>query len=270
MICKNIKIFLKKGLKTLYFFHVILIIVIFILCSLFAITNLDIGTLMLYRKINNHFTIKPISFIPLKKIPKPIITMVIAAEDYRFYEEWGIDPDGIHDALYLRNNLKMKYYGGSTITQQLARTLFLFPDKTFTRKYFEIIIAIEMDAFMKKERILELYLNSIEWGKGVFGIENASLCYFKKSVDQLSLDEMIRLVTIMPSPVKYNTDNFNSYKALSRRYEFLNQVMGLTSDDTASSTNDESTESILNTQGISNTDPIENNDEDTNNSEAGS
>jgi monofunctional biosynthetic peptidoglycan transglycosylase len=227
---------IKKIFRTLYLFHLLLAIFILILCALFAASNPDIGTLMIYRKINNHYKVKPICYVPLKKIPEPIITMVIAAEDDRFYEHWGIDLEGIHEALYLKNNLKMKYYGGSTITQQLVRTLFLFPDKTFTRKYFEIFIAVEMDALLKKDRILELYLNSIEWGKGIFGIENASYYYFNKSVDQLDTDEMIRLVTIMPSPVKYNTDNFNTYWVLSKRYEFLKEVMGV-SDSVLSDTN---------------------------------
>ncbi len=228
MTTANIKKYLKKSLKAVYLFHIILAIAVLLLCASYAILNPDIGTLMIYREINNHYRVKPIKYLPLNKIPRPIITMVIAAEDYRFYDHWGIDIDGIREALLTKNNLAKKYIGGSTITQQLVRTLFLIPNKTFTRKYFEIFMAIEMDALMKKDRILELYLNSIEWGKGIFGLENAALFYFNKSVEQLSLDEMIRLVTIIPSPVKYNPENFNSLKVLSRRYDFLNQVMGLT------------------------------------------
>jgi membrane peptidoglycan carboxypeptidase len=176
----------------------------------------------------------PVRFVPLRQIPRPIVSMVIAAEDYNYYNHWGIDPDGIREALFTRNNLAKKYIGGSTITQQLVRTLFLIPNKSYARKYLEILMAVEMDIFMKKERILELYLNSIEWGKGVFGIGNAALYYYRKSVQELSLDEMIKLVTIIPSPVKYNPDNFHIFGALSRRYDFLRGVMGLTGDqDTA-------------------------------------
>jgi monofunctional biosynthetic peptidoglycan transglycosylase len=221
----------KKILKAVYLFHLYLIIAIFFLCGLISLFNPGIGSLMIYRVINNHYPVKPVNFVPLKNIPKPVLTMVIAAEDDKFYDHWGIDLDGIHDAVFLKNNLRYKYYGGSTITQQLARTLFLIPNKTYIRKYFEIIIAVEMDCLMRKDRILELYLNSIEWGKGIFGIENASRYYFGKSVEALSIDEMIRLVTIMPSPVRYNTDNFNLHRALARRYEFLNEVMGFSSSD---------------------------------------
>jgi monofunctional biosynthetic peptidoglycan transglycosylase len=243
---KNIKEYIKRSLKAVYLFHILFAIAVLMFCAFYAVLNPEIGTLMLYRKINNHYRIKPITFISLKKIPRPIVTMVIAAEDYRFYEHWGIDIDGIKEALFTKDNLEKKYIGGSTITQQLARTLFLVPNKSFTRKYFEILIAIEMDALMKKDRILELYLNTIEWGKGIFGIENAALHYYKKSVDELSLDEMIRLVTIMPSPLKYNPDNFNSLRSLSHRYDFLNEVMGLTNIESAGEDSITANESLTN------------------------
>ncbi len=228
MIKKEVKVIFRKILRIVYFCHIVLVLIILLFCGFYALFNPKIGTLMIYRKYNNHFEVKPVHFVPLSKIPKPVITMVLAAEDHNFYGHWGIDTEAIQEALAKKNNLKKKYYGGSTITQQLARTLFLIPEKTYVRKYFEIIIAVEMDMLMQKDRILELYLNSIEWGKGIFGIQNASYYYFNKNLDELSLDEMIKLITIMPSPVKYNPDNFNDLKALSVRYEFLNQVMGLT------------------------------------------
>ena len=111
--------------------------------------------------------------------------------------------------------------GGSTITQQLARTLFLNPERTYLRKYLEAIVALELDLLLSKRRILELYVNTIEYGKGVYGIGAAARHHFRKSIGKLSLDQYRRLVTIVASPLRYDTTNFGRRRALSWRYEYL-------------------------------------------------
>ncbi len=202
--------------------------------------NPEYGTLMLYRKYAYHYIVKPIEFIPLRKLPRDVQMMAVRIEDANFYEHFGIDLTAIHDA-YVRNRQNHGYsYGASTINQQLARTLFLIPSKNILRKYLEIIIAVEMNFIMKKGRILELYLNSIEWGKGIFGIERASRYYYSKNVGDLNDDEKARLIAILSSPIKYNPDNLFKRKILSQRYYFLMAIMNSTDQNSPllSQTND--------------------------------
>ena len=147
--------------------------------------------------------------------------MFVKIEDSTFYEHPGIDPVAIRDAIRVNRQLGYIYYGGSTITQQLARTLFLNPERTYLRKYLEAIVALELDLLLSKRRILELYVNTIEYGKGVYGIEAAARHHFRKSIGKLSLDQYRRLVTIVASPLRYDTTNFGRRRALSWRYEYL-------------------------------------------------
>jgi monofunctional biosynthetic peptidoglycan transglycosylase len=174
-----------------------------------------------YRKVFYHHQVKPVKFISLRKIPAEVKNMVIEIEDSTFYQHKGVDPEAIKESIELNKRYHRPVYGGSTITQQLARTLFLTPQKNFLRKYLEALIALEMDLFLKKERILELYLNSAEWGRGIFGIERASYFYYGKSVRDLELESQIRLITILSSPVKYNPENFYKLRLLQKRYEIL-------------------------------------------------
>jgi monofunctional glycosyltransferase len=212
-------------LKILLFIHIGVVFIVLIFCLTFRVKNPTFGTLMLYRKIFYKYDVKPIKFIALKKIPVEIRNMIIDIEDSNFYNHMGIDILAMEEA-YIRNQkMHRQFYGGSTITQQLARTLFLIPKKNFIRKYFEIIIAVEMDLILTKNRILELYLNSIEWGKGIFGIERASYSYYNKSVQNLNTEEMVRLVTILSSPVKYNPDNFYRLRILAQRYDSLKAII---------------------------------------------
>jgi hypothetical protein len=104
---------------------------------------------------------------------------------------------------------------------QLARNLFLTPRKTYFRKYMEALIALEMDLVMPKDRILELYLNYIEWGKGIFGIGAASSHYYGAGVGALGLDELRRLVTIITNPLRYDVQTFYRSAQMAQRYAFL-------------------------------------------------
>jgi len=147
--------------------------------------------------------------------------MLVWIEDGGFYENRGIEFAAIKRAYEINKRLKYPLYGGSTLTMQLARTLFLTPEKSYLRKYVEIWIAVEMDALLSKTRIIELYFNNVEWGKGVFGIQAASYRYFKRPLSELSVDEQVRLITILSSPVKYSPYNFGRSKILNLRYEDL-------------------------------------------------
>jgi monofunctional biosynthetic peptidoglycan transglycosylase len=132
-----------------------------------------------------------------------------------------VDLGAIRDAWTINSSIGRTVVGGSTIPMQLARNLFLTPRKTYFRKYVEAIIAVEMDLILPKDRILELYLNCIEWGKGIFGIGAASAYYYKTGVGNLSLDEMRRLATIITNPLLYNVQTFHESAQMAERYAYL-------------------------------------------------
>jgi monofunctional biosynthetic peptidoglycan transglycosylase len=147
--------------------------------------------------------------------------MAVRVEDGTFYEHHGIVPAAIKHAYQLNKGFGEPVYGGSTITMQTARTIFLVPEKSYLRKYLEVIIALEMEAVLGKDRILELYFNYAEWGKGIFGIEAASRSHYKTGVVSLSRDQAIRLVTLLSSPIRYTPYDFGRNGILQSRYAYL-------------------------------------------------
>jgi monofunctional biosynthetic peptidoglycan transglycosylase len=207
--------------KLLLYIHTVILLPVLILCLLYTSINPPVTSLMLYRKHFFDYNQKPVEYMALDKIPKKLQRMVIKIEDYRFYIHGGIDFKALDNAYQLNKRFGRITSGGSTITMQLARTLFLIPKKSYIRKYLELLFALEMDLVMKKHRILELYLNYCEWGKGVYGIGAASSHYYHKKVYNLTTDECRRLVTILSSPLRYNVDDFISRKIMARRYEYL-------------------------------------------------
>jgi monofunctional biosynthetic peptidoglycan transglycosylase len=208
-------------LKIVLLLHGALIIVVLFFSLLYSVVNPPTTSLMIYRRLVDHYKPKPRVCVPLKKVPKQAQRMFIRVEDYKFYRHHGVDPEAIRNAYNTNKDIGYNLYGGSTITMQLARTLFLIPKKSYIRKYVEVIIAIELDLVMKKDRILELYINNIEWGKGVYGIGAASQHHYKKKVTALNMDEYRRLVTIITNPLKYNVDTFWRSRGMVERYFYL-------------------------------------------------
>ena len=156
-------------------------------------------------------------WVPLSRISPHLIRAVIISEDARFYQHHGFDLKAIK--LAAERNLKERRfaYGGSTITQQLARNLYLSTRKSLWRKLKELIIAYKMEKTLTKRRILELYLNVVEWGAGVYGAEAASRYYYRKHASNLSLDEAVRLAVILPSPIKHSPYDGSRFVERRRR-----------------------------------------------------
>jgi len=129
-----------------------------------------------------------------------LVRAVLIAEDDRFFQHNGVDWAAFRAAV--RHNWKKKKMarGASTITQQVARNLFLSPSRSLGRKIREILIARHLERALGKERILEIYLNIAEWGDGIFGAEAASLAYFDKSSKDLTMEEAVALAAALPSP----------------------------------------------------------------------
>jgi len=141
------------------------------------------------------------TWVGFDSIPTILKEAVRVAEDARFYEHEGIDYDELREAIQ-KNIEQWKFArGASTITQQLAKNLFLSTDKSLRRKLEEYFIARRLEAELSKNRIFHLYLNVIEFGPGVFGVEAAARHYFGKSVGQLSLEEVVRLTAVIPKPL---------------------------------------------------------------------
>jgi monofunctional biosynthetic peptidoglycan transglycosylase len=160
-------------------------------------------------------------FIPLKEIPEFTKRLVVRAEDSRFYRHFGIDLQSIAFAMKINAKKGEIVYGGSTITQQLARTLFLSINRSYLRKYLEALIALEAELILGKERILELYLNCVEWGPGVYGLKRASRYHYGVEVRGLTENQVVRLVTVLASPVRVNPKECEKDKLLGPRYRSL-------------------------------------------------
>ncbi len=147
---------------------------------------------------------------PLKKIAPVMGIAVMTAEDQRFEEHFGFDWEAIAKAI--EHNQKSRHTrGASTISQQTAKNLFLWSDRSWLRKSLEVYFTLLIEAFWSKERILEMYLNIIEFGPGVYGVEAASRFYFQKPAMQLTRSEAALLAAVLPNPHIYRADNPSTY-----------------------------------------------------------
>ena len=140
---------------------------------------------------------------------------IVAAEDGKFMQHHGFDWDGIQAALERNNDTGKVVAGGSTISQQLAKNLFLYNKRSFIRKVQEAVATWMMERMWSKERILEVYLNSVEFGDNIYGVEAATQHYFGKSSRSLSREQAVFLAAILPNP-KYYQDHQNDRKLQNR------------------------------------------------------
>lgn len=142
-------------------------------------------------------------WVPLTAISPELQRAVIAAEDQKFTTHHGFDFDAIRAALEDRIE-KHKTRGASTITQQVAKNLFLWPARSFIRKGLEAYLTLLIEMFWPKQRILEMHLNLAEYGDGVYGAEAAARAYFRKSASTLTAIEAARMATVLPAPRRRN------------------------------------------------------------------
>lgn len=144
------------------------------------------------------------------EISPSMMRAAVAAEDQTFLENHGFDFNAIEKAIKKNANSK-KLIGGSTISQQTAKNVFLWPGRSIIRKGFEAWFTMLMEIFWSKKRIMEVYLNVIEMGDGIYGVEAASQAYFHKSAAQLTSHEAAAIAVIFPSPLKWSATNPSSY-----------------------------------------------------------
>lgn len=165
---------------------------------------------------NPNFEIKH-EFVPLDSISKHLQKAVIASEDAGFYFHPGFDVRAIAEALDANQLRGKTKFGGSTLTQQLAKNLFLSGERSWDRKFKELAYAILMERELGKDRILELYLNYAQWGKDMFGCEVACKEYYKKSCSKLTVNQAINLAAVLASPGKHNPHMRQSQFMAQRR-----------------------------------------------------
>ena len=135
---------------------------------------------------------------------------VIAGEDAKFFSHYGFDFKAIEKA-YKKNKIGKTVHGGSTISQQTAKNVFLWPGRSWLRKCFETYFTILIELFWSKERILEIYLNVIEFGDGIYGAETAAQSFFHKSANRLKKSEVALLVAVLPNPLRWSPIRPNKF-----------------------------------------------------------
>ncbi|MDI6742137.1 MAG: PBP1A family penicillin-binding protein [Smithella sp.] len=167
----------------------------------------------------DEFFLEDRKLIRLNEVPNVVIQAFIAAEDSRFYEHKGVDAKSIFRAFLKNFEAGQIIQGGSTITQQVAKMMYLSPEKKFTRKFKEAILAYKIDKYLNKDEILHLYLNQIYLGHGTYGIESASLIYFGKSARELKLHEAALLAGLPKAPSNYSP--FVHYERAKQRQIYV-------------------------------------------------
>ncbi len=172
---------------------------------------------------NPSFEIKH-TYVPLDSIHVNLRKAVIASEDAGFYFHPGFDIRAISEALEANRVSGKTKFGGSTITQQLAKNLFLSGERSWERKFKELAYALLMEHELGKDRILELYLNYAQWGKDIFGCQEACLTYYKKSCSKLSVDQAINLAAMLASPGKHHP-NMRESQFMAKRRAVIYQNM---------------------------------------------
>jgi monofunctional biosynthetic peptidoglycan transglycosylase len=161
--------------------------------------------------------------VPLSKISENLRKTVLVGEDDKFYNHNGFDMDAIQNALAEAKEKGKVKRGASTITQQLAKNLYLSPKRSFSRKAQEALYTLALEHFLSKDRIFELYLNVIEWGRGVYGAEAASQTFFGVSASELDLDQAARLAAVLPKPLKVSPIGANRFM-LNRKAAILQNL----------------------------------------------
>jgi len=206
---KFIKRFLKLIFKTLFWLFVCSVVVVVV----FKWVPVPITPLMVIRNIEQTDANKKgwqHNWVPIEEISTNLQLAVICSEDQNFLKHHGFDIKAIEKA-YENNKKGKTLKGASTISQQTAKNVFLWPGRSWTRKAFETYFTFLIELIWSKERIIEVYLNSIEMGPGIYGAEAASQYWFKKSASNLSTYEAAAIASILPNPLRYKANPATTY-----------------------------------------------------------
>ena len=185
-----------------------------------------ITPLMLIRDVeqfkNDKGVIMEHDWVPLEEISPKLQLAVVCSEDQNYLKHFGVDWGAIQKAMK-ENEKGKRVRGGSTITQQTAKNVFLWQGRSYLRKGLELWFTLLIEVVWSKERIMEVYLNSIEMGNGIYGAEAAAQHWFHKSAKKLSKDEAAAIAAILPNPLRYKANPANGY--ISGRKAWIKQQM---------------------------------------------
>lgn len=214
----------SKFLRMLKWAFILLLILLAIPPFQVALTKVwdpTYSPMQLQRKIEGRDN-QPILWVPLDKIPVRLIHFIWASEDQAFFDHGGFDMDSMLKAIEAAKKKGAGVQGASTITMQCARSVFLWQGRSYVRKALEAYYTLWMELLLSKPRILELYLNHIEFGPGIYGIGAAAQSYYKKTPDQLTRSQMIALAAILPNPLEWSPVKPNAVvQSKMRRIERL-------------------------------------------------
>ncbi len=212
---------LLKLFKLFIKLHVYFLLITSVLVVSLNFINPPTTTMMIYRKVFAPYKLKQRRFVKLKDIPNHTKRMLMISEDSKFKTHFGFDFEAISKAFKRNKKSGRIRIGGSTLTQQVSRSIFLTTHRNLFRKYLEAWITIEMEVFLSKNRIMELYFNYVEWGKGIFGIETASYYYYDHSVKHNTTEQSKKLITVLANPIKYNPRNYSNSRTMRKRYAHI-------------------------------------------------
>jgi len=147
---------------------------------------------------------------------------VIASEDQRFYQHWGFDTEQIQKAIR-QNQYRKRPRGASTISQQTAKNVFLWPRSSWYRKGLEVYFTVLIEVFWSKDRILEVYLNSMETGKGIYGAESVAKYHFNTTAEKLTRRQAALIAATLPNPRRFNSEHPSGY-VIRRQGQILRQM----------------------------------------------
>ncbi len=165
------------------------------------------------------------TWVPLSEISPNMVQAVVASEDNLFLEHNGFSIDDIFKAVE-HNKKGKRIRGGSTISQQTAKNVFLWPNRSYVRKGLEAYFTVLIELIWSKERIMEVYLNIVETGSGVYGVEAASQKFFNKSASKLTKSQAALIAASLPNPRKFKIDNPSSYM-LKRKAKILSVMRNI-------------------------------------------
>ena len=208
------------------------IIILFVLASIlsvivFRFLPIPITPLVVQRVVeqgiekNRNIRFKK-SWVPISKISQYMQLAVVCSEDQKFLKHFGFDIDAIKKAS-IHNKKNKRTHGASTISQQTAKNVFLLPTRSYIRKGLEVYFTFLIECLWSKERILEVYLNVIEFGDGIYGVQAASTIFFHKDAGKLSTGEAALLAAVLPNPLKYKVDQPGKY-LLKRKNWIIRQM----------------------------------------------
>jgi len=220
---KSYKPLREKIIKIVKYVAIVFFVSSFLITLLYKRVNPPFTPLMVIRAIESENTQFSKKWVPIQQISKDMIYATMWWEDRRFLTHWGINKTAFITAIK-ENILEGKTAAGySSITQQTAKNVFLWPSRSYIRKALEIYYTYMIERIWWKQRILEVYLNSIEFGSRIYGVEAAAKHYFNISASQLTLDQASFLVAILPNP-RYYQFYPNEEKILKKRVSILDWV----------------------------------------------